>query len=326
VTTHAKAPWRGTLSRVARFLAQSLGRFVLVIWGAATAGFVALRLIPGDPVDVMLGVQARVSESVRDQIRREWGLDDPLLTQYFQYLGRLVQGDLGVSYQLRTPVVDVLAQQAMPTLQLAAGAIFLATLFALGGALFGRGARLKKAVSVAELIVISSPTYWIGLLLLAVFSLQLGWFPVTGAQGISSLVLPSLALALPVAGIVSQVLRHGLDAAEGQPFAMTARSRGVSPSGLVRRHSLRHAAMDALTLGGYLVGSLLGGAVLVETVFARPGLGQVAIRAIVGRDFPVILGIIVVGAVVFALVNLAVDLSYRGLDPRLRRVSVETRS
>ena len=139
-------------------------------------------------------------------------------------------------------------------------------------------------------------------------------------------MLPSLTLALPVAGIVSQVLRHGLDAAEGQPFAMTARSRGVSPSALVRRHSLRHAAMDALTLGGYLVGSLLGGAVLVETVFARPGLGQVAIRAIVGRDFPVILGIIVVGAVVFALVNLAVDLSYRTLDPRLRRVSVETRS
>lgn len=168
------------------FLAQSLGRFVLVIWGAATAGFVALRLIPGDPVDVMLGVQARVSESVRAQIRLEWGLDEPLITQYFLYLGRLIHGDLGVSYQLRTPVVDVLAQQALPTLQLAAGAIFLATLFALGGALFGRGARLKKAVSVAELIVISSPTYWIGLLLLAVFSLQLGWFPVTGAQGISS--------------------------------------------------------------------------------------------------------------------------------------------
>jgi len=174
VSTHAKTPWRGTLSRVSRFLAQSLGRFVLVIWGAATAGFVALRLIPGDPVDVMLGVQARVSESVRAQIRLEWGLDEPLITQYFLYLGRLIHGDLGVSYQLRTPVVDVLAQQALPTLQLAGGAIFLATLFALGGALFGRGARLKKAVSVAELIVISSPTYWIGLLLLAVFSLQLG--------------------------------------------------------------------------------------------------------------------------------------------------------
>ena len=113
------------------FLAQSLGRFVLVIWGAATAGFVALRLIPGDPVDVMLGVQARVSESVRAQIRLEWGLDEPLVTQYFLYLGRLIHGDLGVSYQLRTPVVDVLAQQALPTLQLATGAIFLATLFAL---------------------------------------------------------------------------------------------------------------------------------------------------------------------------------------------------
>lgn len=308
------------LRRVLGTIMSRLAQILVVVWGAATAGFVALRLIPGDPVDVMLGVQARVSDSVRDQIRADWGLDQPLLAQYFQYLGRLLQGDLGVSYQLRTPVLDVISQQLLPTLQLTGGALALVVVMALAAALFGRGRRIKRVIAFAELVVISSPTFWIGLLLLAIFSFQLNWFPVTSTEGWSSLVLPSLTLALPVAGIVSQVLRQGLDFAEGQAFSTTARSRGVTPAGLVARHTLRHAAMDTLTLSGYLVGSLLGGAVLVESVFARPGLGRVAIRAIIGRDMPVILGIIILAALVFAIINLVVDLSYRRLDPRLRLV------
>lgn len=314
-------PWRVT-SALGVF-ARRLVRVLVVVWGAATAGFVALRLIPGDPVDVMLGVQARVSDAVRDQIRVDWGLDQPPLVQYFQYLGRLFQGDLGVSYQLRAPVADVIAQQALPTLQLTAGALLLAIVMAACGALLGRGKRIKPVMSFIELVVISSPTFWIGLLLLAVFSFQLNWFPVTSTVGLSSLVLPSLTLALPVAGIISQILRQGLDFAESQAFSTTARSRGVTPAGLVTRHTLRHAAMDSLTLSGYLVGSLLGGAVLVESVFARPGLGRVAIRAIIGRDVPVILGVIVLAALVFAVLNLVVDLSYRALDPRLRLSRVE---
>jgi peptide/nickel transport system permease protein len=154
--------------------------------------------------------------------------------------------------------------------------------------------------------------------LLAIFSFQLGWFPVSGTAGSPSIFLPAVTLALPVSGILSQVLRQGLDSAENQPFATTARSRGVTRAGLVIRHSLRHAATGSLTLTGYLAGSLLGGAVLVETVFARQGLGGVAIRAIISRDIPVVLGIIVLAAAIFALLNLFVDFSYRLLDPRLR--------
>lgn len=304
-------------------VARHVLRVLVVMWGAATAGFVALRLVPGDPVDVMLGVQAQVSDSVRDQIRADWGLDQAPLVQYFQYLLRLLQGDLGVSYQLRAPVVEVIGQQVLPTLQLTAGALVLAIAMAAGGAFLGRGKRIKPVISFLELIVISSPTFWIGLLLLAVFSFQLNWFPVTSSAGLSSLVLPSLTLALPVAGIISQILRQGLDFAEGQAFSTTARSRGVTPAGLVVRHTLRHAAMDTLTLSGYLVGSLLGGAVLVESVFARPGLGRVAIRAIIGRDLPVILGIVILAALVFAVLSLLVDLSYRALDPRLRLARTE---
>lgn len=325
--THAERATnrREVLRRALGTLVSRVARVVVVVWGAATAGFVALRLIPGDPVDVMLGVQARVSDSVRDQIRADWGLDQAPLIQYFQYLRRLAQGDLGISYQLRTPVLDVIAQQALPTLHLTVAALVLAVLMALGGALFARGRRSSRIISFVELVVISSPTFWIGLLLLSLFSFRLNWFPVTSTEGLSSLVLPSLTLALPVAGIVSQVLRQGLDFAQGQPFSTTARSRGVTPAGLVARHTLRHAAMDTLTLSGYLVGSLLGGAVLVESVFARPGLGRVAIRAIIGRDMPVILGIIILAAAVFAVINLVVDLSYRRLDPRLRLVHAEAK-
>ena len=303
--------------------ASRLGGVLLVVWGAATAGFIALRLIPGDPVDVMLGVHARVGEEVRAQIREDWGLDEPPLVQYLSYLGRLLQGDLGQSYQLRSSVTDVIGGQALPTVQLTSLALLFALVLALAAALLARGPLAQRIVSLVELLVISSPTFWIGLVLLAVFSFQLGWFPVTASEGFASLVLPALTLALPVAGIISQVLRQGLDDAEAQQFATTARARGVSRAALVLRHSFRHAGADSLTLTGYLVGSLLGGAVLVETVFARQGLGGVAIRAIIGRDIPVVLGIIVVAAIVFALINLIVDLTYRVLDPRLRVVAHE---
>jgi len=313
-------PVGGTVISVAKSILKALGAVLFVVWGAATAGFVALRMIPGDPVDVMLGVQARVSDAVREQIRADWGLDEPAVVQYFLYLSRLVQGDLGQSYQLRAPVIDVIGQQALPTLMLTALAMVFALALALGTALLARGRFATRVVSVLELFVVSAPTFWIGLVLLSIFSFQLGWFPVAGTAGFSSIFLPAVTLALPVSGILSQVLRQGLDSAENQPFATTARSRGLTPAGLVMRHSLRHAATGTVTLTGYLFGSLLGGAVLVETVFARQGLGGVAIRAIISRDIPVVLGIIVLAAVVFALLNLLIDLSYRGLDPRLRRV------
>jgi len=304
-----------------RSVLAGLGRILAVVWGAATAGFFALMVIPGDPVDVMLGVQAQVSDTIREQIRAEWGLDQPVLVQYVEYLGRLIQGDLGQSYQLRSPVIEVLAQQLVPTLQLSAAALSLAVLMAFVTALFFRGPRISRVISLAELAVISAPTFWIGLVLLSVFAFTLGWFPVTSTGGWASLVLPALTLALPVAGIISQVLRQGLEHAGAQPFALTARSRGISQARLVSHNTLRHAAMDTLTLGGYLVGVVLGGTVLVETVFARPGLGQVTIRAIIGRDLPVILGVIVLSALVFALINFLVDQSYRALDPRLRPVT-----
>ncbi len=289
---------------------------ILVVWGAATVGFFSLRLIPGDPVNVLVGL-GNVSQRVRDQIRADWGLVDPLLLQYFHYLGRLLQGDLGTSYRMQQPVAAVIGQQLAPTMQLMGLAISFAVLIAFGSALLGRGRRTGPVAGLFELVAVSSPTFWIGLVLIGVFGFGLGWFAVVATAGFGALVLPAVTLAIPVAGILSQVLRQGLDDAAALPFVDTVRARGASQTRLVLRHTLRHAAANSVTLTGYIVGSLLGGSVLVETVFARPGLGRVALNAIVNRDVPVVLGIIVLAAVSFSLVNLLVDFVADRLDPRL---------
>jgi peptide/nickel transport system permease protein len=311
---------RAPLDRSGRAGIRLLGRLggmALVVWGAASVGFVALRLIPGDPFDVMLGVHAEVSEQVRDRIRAEWGLSQPPLLQYFGYLSRLVRGDLGTSYRMQQPVADVIGAQLAPTVQLMSLAIAFALVLALGSALLARGPRSKGILSFLELFAVSSPTFWTGLVLIAVFGFTLRWFPVAATDGFAALILPAVTLAIPVAGIISQVLRQGLDAAAALPFVETVRSRGVGHTRLLFHHTLRHAAADSITLTGYIIGSLLGGSVLVETVFARPGLGRVALNAILNRDIPVVLGIVVVAAVVFSVINFVVDLLYDRIDPRL---------
>ena len=310
---------RHALIRIAGIAASG----VLVLWGAATLAFLAFRIIPGDAVSVMLGPQAKVSEAVKAGVRAELGLDRPPLEQYVSYVGGLLRGDLGTSYQLRMPVGEVIGRQLGPTLQLTASALLIAVIIALAVALLARGAVARSVVAGIELVVLSSPVFWIGIVLLAVFAFGLGWFPVAGTRSPATVVLPALTLALPVSALISQVLRDGIDEAERQPFAETARSRGAGPARLVLRHSLRHGAAGALTLTAYLIGSLLGGAVLVETVFARPGLGRVTLTAIVDRDLPVVAGVIMLSAAVFVVVNVIVELLHPVIDPRLRaRVAV----
>jgi len=302
------------LTRIAGIAASA----VIVLWGAATLAFLAFRVIPGDAVTAMLGPQSQVSEQVKAGIRADLGLDRPPLVQYLSYLGGLLRGDLGRSYQLRMPVTEVIGRQLGPTLQLTALALLIAVVLALAAALFARRGIARGIVVGLELVVLSSPVFWIGILLLAVFSFWLGWFPVAGSRTPATLVLPAVTLALPVAALIGQVLRDGIDQAERQPFAETVRARGAGPARLVLRHSLRHGAANALTLAAYLTGSLLGGAVLVETVFARPGLGRITLAAILNRDLPVLSGIIMLSALVFVIVNTLVELAHPLLDPRLR--------
>lgn len=300
-------------------IGEHLLSIVLVLWGAATLAFLAFQLIPGDAVDVMLGPQAQVSETVKEGIRADLGLDRPLWEQYLAFVGRLLRGDLGESYQLRMPVADVIGRQLLPTLQLTGLALVMAAVIAFAVVLTARGRVSRGIAAGAELLVLSAPVFWIGLILLTVFAFGLGWFPVSGSRGFPALVLPALTLALPVAALLGQVLRDGIEDAERQPFALTARARGAGPTRLTLRHSLRHGSAGALTLTAYLVGSLLGGTVLVETVFARAGLGRVTLTAITDRDLPVVTGVILLSALVFVVVNLTVDVAAFLIDPRLRR-------
>ena len=292
---------------------------VAVLWGAATLAFLAFRVIPGDPVSVMLGPQAQVSEEVKDGIRAELGLDRPPLEQYLTFIGRLTRGDLGESYQLRMPVTEVIGRQLGATAQLSVLALVLAAVLALAVAVLVRGRVGRGVAAGIELVVLSSPVFWIGLVLLSVFAFGLGWLPVSGARNPATIVLPAVTLALPVAALLSQVLRDGLEQAERMPFAETVRARGAGPAWFTLRHGLRHGAAGAVTLAAYLTGSVLGGAVLVETVFARPGLGRVTLAAISDRDLPVITGVILLSAVVFVCVNIVVELLHPLIDPRLRR-------
>ena len=299
-------------------IAGLVASLVVVLWGAATVAFLAFRVIPGDPVSVMLGPQAQVSEAVKDGIRADLGLDRPPFEQYLTFLGQLVRGDLGESYQLRLPVTEVIGRQLGATVQLSALALLIAVVLALAVTVLVRGRTGRAVAAGVELVVLSSPVFWIGLVLLSVFAFGLGWFPVSGARNPATLVLPSVTLALPVAALLSQVLRDALVQAEGMPFAETVRARGASPSWFTVRHGLRHGASSAVTLAAYLTGSVLGGAVLVETVFARPGLGRVTLAAISDRDLPVITGMILLSALVFVVVNIVVELVHPLLDPRVR--------
>jgi peptide/nickel transport system permease protein len=302
-------------------IAELIVTVVVVLWGAATVAFLAFRVIPGDPVSVMLGPQAQVSDAVKDGIRAELGLDRPPLEQYLTYIGQLARGDLGESYQLRLPVTEVIGRQIGATLQLSALALGIAVVVALVVALLARGQAARAVATGVELVVLSSPVFWIGLVLLSVFAFGLGWFPVSGARNPATLILPAVTLALPVAALLGQVLRDGLIQAERMPFAETVRARGAGRGWFTVRHGLRHGASGAITLTAYLTGSVLGGAVLVETVFARPGLGRVTLAAISDRDLPVISGIILLSALVFVIVNVLVELVHPLIDPRLRRAA-----
>lgn len=290
---------------------------VVVLWGAATVAFLAFRVIPGDPVSVMLGPQAQVSEAVKDGIRADLGLDRPPLEQYISFIGQLARGDLGESYQLRLPVSEVIGRQLGATVQLSALALVIAVVLALAVTVLVRGHVGRTIAAGIELVVLSSPVFWIGLLLLSVFAFGLGWFPVSGARNPATIVLPAVTLALPVGALLSQVLRDGLMQAERLPFAETVRARGAGPTWFTLRHGVRHGAASAVTLAAYLTGSVLGGAVLVETVFARPGLGRVTLAAINDRDLPVLTGIILLSALVFVVINVVVELVHPLIDPRV---------
>jgi peptide/nickel transport system permease protein len=301
-------------SRIVQRLLTSL----VVAWASVTAAFLALHALPGRIQDILAGDLEY--PGLREAIAAEWGLDRSLPAQYFDFLWRIVQGDFGTSYVLRQPVTEVVGSQLMPTVQLAllGGVLAIAISVALALLTAGRGRVWRQIASMLELVSASTPVFWLGILLLMAFSFTLRWFPVSGADGWQSIVLPSLALALPTAGLLAQVLREAMEKTLDQPFVTTVRARGVSELLIRWRHVLRHALLPAVTLGGWLIGGLLGGAVITEKVFGRPGLGTVTLGAVLTHDVPVVLAVVLLAAFIHVAASTLLDVLYLLIDPRLR--------
>ncbi|MEM5404893.1 ABC transporter permease [Paraburkholderia unamae] len=291
---------------------------VLVLWAAITLSFVAVHLAPGDIVSILIGEQLNTPE-IEAAIRKEWGLDEPVSLQYLHYLWRVLHGDFGRSYVLNTDVAPLVIGQLWPTLKLTGAALVVAVVFAVGLAVLTAGRRFgARAASGVELLLASTPSFWLGIMLLFVFSFTLKLFPVAGDRGFSSLVLPALSLGLAQGAVIGRVLRKGIEHALDEPYALTVRAWGIGGFALRLRHALRHAALPAVTLAGWLVGGLLSGAVITEQVFGRPGLGKVTVDAVLAKDMPVILAIAILSAAIYVVLSTAVDLLYLLIDPRLR--------
>jgi peptide/nickel transport system permease protein len=308
------------LASAPRFLLRRALTGVLVLWGAVTVTFFAVTAAGGDQIDAILGPQAANLPGLRAQVAAQYGLDRPLVVQYLHRLGDLAVGNLGRSYQRDEPVSRVLSGQVWPTLSLSLSAAVIGLLLALGVTIVsaGRGRLARAGTSVLETLAVAIPPFWLGILLLSLFSFSLRWFPAYGEHGLSSLVLPSLALAIPVAGVLAQVMHQELDLVESRPFVLSARARGNGRLGLVLRHTLRHALLPATTLAAWVLGTLVGGAVLVEKVFSRPGLGTVLVDAVRHRDTPVVSAVVILAAAVFVVANTIADLLYPVIDARLR--------
>jgi peptide/nickel transport system permease protein len=302
-----------------RYITEKLIAAVVVLWLAASAAFLAVHLAPGDPVTLLMGEFD--TPELRATIESQWGLDKSLLVQYVDFLTRLLHGDFGMSYVQRTPVSDILfSHRLIASAQLTAAATLIAVVAAVAVALAtaGRHGAGTRIVNLGELTFASIPTFWLGIVFITVLSFQLGLLPVVGGSKLENLILPSLTLGLPLAAVLSQVLREGIERSLEQPYAVTALARGISPWQLKLRHGLRHALIPAATLAGWSVGGMLTGTVIVEQVFGRPGIGQATVVAVTRQDVPVVLGITLLAVTLYVIANTVVDILYLWIDPRLR--------
>lgn len=285
--------------------ARKIGGALVVLWLVATAIFIGIRMIPGDPVEaIMGGPGSQASAEALNAARVEFGLDKPLGVQYLMFLGKLARLDFGISYSLKRPVTEVMGEVLPNTLLLAlislAAAWLLALVFA---ALAMRANRLGAWLgNMFEIIAAAVPHFWLGAVLIMLFSSALGWLPAVDNGTAAGLVLPVLTLALPLAGFLTQLMRDSLATAMGSQFALAARARGESRLMVFWRHGLRHAALPALNLTGWAFSSLLSGAVVVEAIFARPGLGRSLLSAVLARDIPMVTGIALFSALVYIVV------------------------
>ena len=311
------------------YLARRLLLLVPVLVGVSVVVFLVLHLSPGDPAEIMLGSQATQEDLAR--LRRELGLTEPLHVQYLHWVAHVARGDLGRSLWMKRPVLDEVLNRYKATLVLTASGLLLSTL---GGLALGVASAVRphsfldRASAVTSLFGASMPVFWLGIVLMVVFSLWLGWLPASGmwapyGEGglrdlLAHLVLPAVTLAAASLTIIARLTRSAMLEILSQDYIRTARAKGLVEQRVVFRHGLKNALIPIVTVVGVQAGYLLGGAVLTETVFAWPGVGLLMVQGILARDFPLVQGCVLVIALTFVLINLAVDLLYAWLDPRIQ--------
>ncbi|WP_217181796.1 ABC transporter permease [Streptomyces sp. AC495_CC817] len=303
------------------FLVRRGGLFVLSVWVLVTAAFLMIHLVPGDPVRTALGMNAPAD--VVEARRAALGLDQPLIVQYFRYIGNLFTGDMGISMLSNQPVSDIIATRLPATLQLAALAVAVVILAAVPigvtMAVATRGGRrrgLELAFAVVTVVLAAIPEFLLAVGLVYVFAVTLGWFPVAGSTGALSLVLPVTALAVGPLAVFARLIRVEVLSVLSQDYIRTARAKRLLPRRIYTRHALPNAMTSTLTLTGLLLAGMVTGTVLAENVFAWPGLGTMIVQSILNKDFPVVQAIVLVYGVGVLLVNLIIDIALALLDPR----------
>lgn len=304
-------------------MAQTLGRRVVralaALVGVIAAVFVLLHF-SGDPTYILLPPEATDVE--RAAFRHQYGLDQPLPVQFAVYLARAVRGDFGQSFSFQVPAFQVVLRRLPATIELTVAALVISVLVAIPSAVLAavrRGTRFDRTLMGVVLLGQSVPTFWLGMMMILLLAVRLHLFPVSGRGGLSHLVMPAVALALWLVALLARVTRSEMLEVLAQDYVRTARAKGIGEAGVAGWHALRNALLPVVTVVGLQFGSLLGGAVMTETVFAWPGVGTMMLDAILKKDYPVVLAGVVVVAAGFIVINLALDLLYSTLDPRLRR-------
>ena len=291
----------------------------VVVLGVMCLVFVLIHLVPGDPVEVMLGESAQPAD--KEALREALGLNQPVHLQLLDYLARLVRLDLGTSIYSRRPILDILLERIPATIELGIAALWVATFLALPLGILAamhRNTLLDFGAMGFALVGVSIPNFWMGPMLILVGALWLGWFPVSGREGFMSLVLPALTLGTAMAAILSRMIRSALLEVITEEFIRTARAKGLTEWRVIVHHGLRNALLPVITLLGLQLGALLGGAVITETVFSWPGIGLLVVEAIQRRDYPVVQATVLFISLSYVLVNLLTDLLYAWIDPRVR--------
>jgi ABC-type dipeptide/oligopeptide/nickel transport system permease component len=308
---------------VAPYVIRRLAATLLVLLGVSAAVFTLMNTLPGDPATMLVshfGASARDIEILREQL----GLNDPFLVRFARFLGRAAQGDLGKSFQQNRPVTRILLENTASTVRLALLAVGVATVL---GVLTGVAAAVRRGTwadfltMLASLLGISMPGFWLGLMLMLLFAVQLRWLPALGDQTWRGILLPALTLTLPASATIARRTRSAMLDVLGEDYLRSARAKGLPERVVIFRHALRNALVAVITFVGLQFGLLLGGSVVVESLFSRQGLGQLVVAAVFARDIPIVQGWCLLVATAYSLVNLAVDLSYALVNPRIRYVT-----